>query len=250
MKTKIMIFAMMLYFSATQLYGQETYLPVLTEGKMWKLSYTYIYKNHWQDMPDAYMTIIVDGDSIVGDRTCKKLLVDYRSIVSVEHPKYTVAYEEDGKVYRLDEDGKEHLIMNMNLHYGDGVINEAQTVLKEDYVIVDGVRRKRLMVDSGVDHPNGEWLYYMVEGIGLSKDEFVYTGLIDREYYFHRLIACYDKGKCIFSAADFTKESTNVIQSIPAASTSDNSIYDLQGRKRDNIKKGEIYIQCGRKYIK
>lgn len=244
---KIMLLAIMLYFSTASVFSQDAYKSLLIDGRTWKLSYT--CRDTWEDLPDAYMVITVDGDSVVDGKTCKKLLVDYRTLVSAVYPKYIVAYEKDGKTYMIDEDGKEHLIMDMSLHEGDA-IDEVQTVLKEDYVDIDGVRRKRLMIDSGVDHIYGEYLYYMVEGVGLSKDEFVFTGLIDENIYFHRLLACYDNGKCIFSTADFYKGGTSGMTYPRIISLTDNSIYDLQGRKRSNITKGEIFIKNGKKYIK
>ncbi len=243
---KIILLAIMLYFSTATIFSQEAYKTLLTEGKVWKLSYT--YRDSKQDIPDAYMTITVDGDSIVDGKACKKLLVDYRILVSAVYPKYIVAYEKGGKLYMIDENGEDHLIMDMSLHEGDA-IDDVQTVVKEDYVDIGGIRRKRLMIDSGVDHINGEYLYYMVEGVGLSKDEFVFTGLIDENIYFHRLLACYDDGKCIFSTADFYKGGTSGMTYPRIISPTDNSIYDLQGRKRSNIIKGEIFIKNGKKYI-
>ena len=227
--------------------GCQAYQPVLAEGRMWKLSYS--YRDSRQDTPDAYMTITVDGDSIVDGKTCKKLLVDYRNLVEVVYPKYIVAYESNGRVYRIDEDGERHPVMDMSLHKGD-VFDDINVVLKEDYIVIDGVRRKRLMIDSGVDHTNGEYIYYMVEGIGLNKDEFVSLGLIDENIFFHRLIACYDYGKCIFSATDFDKEDTSGMTYHNVVLPTDNSIYDLQGRTRRDIMKGEIFIRNGKKYIK
>lgn len=106
------------------------------------------------------------------------------------------------------------------------------------------------MIDSGIDHANGEYIYYMVEGIGLSKDEFVNMGLIDDNIYFHRLIACYDNGKCIFSATDFPKEGTSGLTTALVIRQDYNALYDIQGRKWRNIKKGEFFIQNGKKYIK
>ena len=222
------------------------YMSVLAEGRQWKLSYT--YRDTWQDIPDTYMTIAVDGDTIVDGRKCKKLLVDYRNLAEVVYPQYIVAYETNGRVYRIDEGREEHLVMDMNLHQGDAV-NMVQNVLKEDTVIVDGIKRKRLMIDSGVDHPDGEYLYYLVEGIGMSKDEFVNLGLIDENIYFHRLIACYDNGKCVFSAADFLKEGTSGLNMPKVNCPQNNTMYDLQGKKRSSIKKGEIFIRNGKKYI-
>ena len=225
---------------------EHPYMPVLAEGRLWKLSYT--YRDTWQDIPDAYMTIAVAGDSIVDGKKCKKLLVDYRNLTEVVYPRYIVAYETGGRVYRIDGDREEHLVMNINLHQGDAV-DIVQTVQKEDTVIVDGIKRKRLIIDSGVDHCDGEYLYYLVEGIGMSKDEFVNLGLIDENIYFHRLIACYDNGKCVFSAADFLKEGTSGLNMPKVNCPKNDQIYDLQGRKRGSIRKGEIFIRNGKKHI-
>ena len=90
----------------------------------------------------------------------------------------------------------------------------------------------------------------MVEGIGISKDEFVNMGLTDDTIYFYRLIACYDNGKCVFSAADFPKEGTNGLNMPKVNCPKNDQIYDLQGRKRGSIRKGEIFIRNGKKYIK
>ena len=242
-----MLLAIMLFFSTANIFSQETYKSLLTEGKMWKLSYS--YRDSRQDVPDAYMTITVDGDSIVDGNTCKKLLVDYRSLAEAVYPKYIVAYESNGRVYRIDDNGESHLVMDMSLRKGD-VFNDINVVLKEDYVVIKGIRRKLLMIDSGVDHINSEYIYYMIEGVGLSNDEFVSMGLIDENTYFHRLLACYDNGQCIFSAADLDNEGTNGLTYPKAALPAENSIYDLQGRTRRTIMKGEIFIRDGGKYIK
>lgn len=227
--------------------GCQAYQPVLTEGKMWKLSYS--YRDSREDIPDAYMTITVDGDSIVDGKVCKKLLIDYRNLAEVVYPKYIVAYESNGRVYRIDKDGESHLVMDMGFHKGD-VFDDINVVLKEDYIVINGIRRKCLMIDSGIDHANGEYIYYMVEGIGLSKDEFVSLGLIDENIYFHRLLACYDNGKCIFSAADLDNKGTNGMTYPKIVLPAENSMYDLQGRTRSDIMKGEIFIINGKKYIK
>lgn len=225
----------------------QIYLPVLVNGRTWKLSYT--NRDTREDLPDTYMTITVDGDSIVDGKICKKLLVDYRTLVSAVYPQYIVAYENNGKIYRIDEEGEEYLVMDMSIHKGD-VFDGVKVVLKEDYMMIGGKRHKLLMIDSGFDHVNGEYQYYEVEGIGLSKDEFVNMGLMDENIYFHRLIACYDNGKCIFSAADFPKNETSRLTMSTIIRLKDGTMHDIHGRKCNDIIKGEIFIQNGKKYIK
>ena len=138
------------------------------------------------------------------------------------------------------------MLKNEEYNVFDGV----KVVLKEDYMMIGGKRHKWLMIDSGIDHVNGEYLYYEVEGIGLSKDEFVNMGLMDENIYFHRLIACYDNGKCIFSAADFPKNETSRLTMSPIIRLKDGTMYGIHGRKCNDIIKGEIFIQNGKKYIK
>ena len=202
---KIALLSIMLLLSAVYTFGQaQTYLPVLVDGRMWKLSYA--ENGVYQDIPNAYMTITVEGDTIVNGKNCKKLIVEHSPLIPVVYPKYIVAYEKDGKLYWIDKEGKDNLVMDMNLHELDYCDEDYLSfVVVEDFVIVDGVKRKRLVIDSGASNGKYECCYYMVEGIGLSKDEFVYTGLNGRGY-FHRMLACYDNGKCIFSALDFTKD--------------------------------------------
>lgn len=202
---KIALLSIMLLLSAVYTFGQaQTYLPVLVDGRMCKLSYA--ENGVYQDIPNAYMTITVEGDTIVNGKNCKKLIVEHSPLIPVVYPKYIVAYEKDGKLYWIDKEGKDNLVMDMNLHELDYCDEDYLSfVVVEDFVIVDGVKRKRLVIDSGASNGKYECCYYMVEGIGLSKDEFVYTGLNGRGY-FHRMLACYDNGKCIFSALDFTKD--------------------------------------------
>lgn len=278
---KVALLSIMLFLSALNTFGQEanmplptrgnagevvtndassdqTYLPVLVEGRMWKLSY--VERGVYQNIPNAYMTITVDGDSVVHGKTCKKLAVDYSRLIPVVYPKYIVAYEKDGRVYRIDEDGKEKLVMDINLHMGDLIYNKfaglneylEYIVGNEDFIIIDGVRRKRLVIRTPVENGIDECRYYMVEGIGLSKDELVDVGLngCDWNEYFHRLLACYDNGKCIFSAGDFTRDKNTGITNFPKAVDTDLGLYDLQGMKRSNITKGEIYIHNGKKLVR
>lgn len=242
--------------ATTDVSSSQTYLPVLVEGRMWKLSYA--DGNALPNIPDAYVTITVSGDSIVNGKICKKLLVDYSQSVPAVYPQYIVAYEKDGRVYKIDKDGKENLVIDINLHEGDAFSNGEFAELNEqfeyivgaeDFVIVDGVKRKRLWIDTLIDHC--EYIFYMVEGIGLNTDEFVNMGLIDADnVYFHRLLACYDNGKCIFSAEDFTRDINTGITNSPKAIDTDALLYDMQGKKRNNITKGEIYIHNGKKHIR
>lgn len=147
--------------------------------------------------------------------------------------------------------------MDMNLHRGDWIYEKTEGlddyftthyVVVEDILIVDGVRRKWLTIDSGVDCL--EYSYFMVEGIGLNMDYFVDMGLGDWSRYYHRLSACYDNGKCIFSEEDFDRDKLTGITDTPKTDGTSTPLYDMQGMKRNDIRKGEVYIQNGKKHVR
>lgn len=190
-------------------------------------------------------TVAVAGDTIVGGAVCRKLQVTY---VGAPSPAITIAArEENGPLYRVDRGGEPVLLADMSIDEGSPV--EAGSVLKADYITIDGRRLKRLTIDSGVDHGDGEWLYYVVEGIGASKDEFISSGLRhDGEY--NCIVSCHEDGRCTFRAADFAAGSTTGISRPQACRQGkDSPAYDLSGRLRNGIRPGEIYIKDGHKAV-
>lgn len=229
---------------------------MLTYGKMWKFSYTKLVKWEDEDVPDVYMTIEVVGDSIVGDKVCKKLHVDYGSTVFSKGPEFITAYEQNGRMWWIDGGGREHLVMDMGLklYESECEVPGAEwegAVYHVDTVIVDGVRYKRLWLASIVETYYGTGCYFFVEGIGISRDSFFNSGLYGgKRDCFHRMLACYDNGRCIFTETDFYKEEETGITDSKADFPAEIATYDLQGRRRSNFSKGEIFILNGKKHVK
>ena len=62
------------------------------------------------------------------------------------------------------------------------------------------------------------------------------------------LLSCYDGEKCIYQFTDKIEKVTG-IRHIRVSSSKSQTVYDLQGRRVENPKQGEIYIQNGKKYI-
>jgi hypothetical protein len=234
---KIMLLAIMLFFSTANIFSQEEYKPLLTEGKTWEVVTT---NTSPTDHEDGENHIKLYGDTIVGGHVCKVLVHTNK-----ECTWKSVLLEDDKIIYHYDESTKVFLpLMNFNLHEGDKV-GDWGCVISEDNVEVNNIAYRRLAIGNEGKVP----LAYWVEGIGASEDCWI--TLFDKhigEYSYMQ--ECCENGKCIFSAVDFPKEGTSGLTTPQVVSLKDNTLYDLQGAKRSNIMKGEIFIQNGKKYIK
>ncbi len=206
--------------------GQNNYQRILSEGKSWVCATVSAYNR--TDTIGSFC-LQVGSDTIVNNRRCTKVLFNNKLWEVVGHDSVMVAYEEDGKVYRLDSDGKIDMLLDVGLHNGES-IDDCTTVLKEYYITVNGVKRKRLMIDSGVDHTDGEWLYYVVEGIGANKDEFLESGFTHTSGQYNCIKACYENGICVFSNKDFTCEDSTGIPVIESKVNTTDKCFDLSGR--------------------
>lgn len=75
----------------------------------------------------------------------------------------------------------------------------------EDTICVNGISRKRLAINSGVDLASGEYAYCVVEGIGINKDEWMIGGGlgIANEEDYCRMLSCGENGNTVFTLDDF-----------------------------------------------
>lgn len=90
-----------------------------------------------------------------------------------------------------------------------------------------------------------------MEGIGSSRDYWYYSDI--RPIWVHNyfiMAECYDNGKLVFTQEDFHKESlpTGITQA-KGAKTNGGQMYNLLGQRINTPKKGEIYVQNGKKRI-
>ena len=186
----------------TVMSSKAAYLPVLTHGKSWEVA-CYNDKGVTE-----ILNIFVDGDTLVKDRTCKKIKIvsndDSRS------PVTAVAFEEDGKVWNV-EDGSLKLLFDINLNEGD--VAEAGCVIKSDVITVNEQDRKRLVIDSGVDGGSEiEYLYYVVEGVGINTDRFLWYTTLTGEGKYSRMLSCKENGETIFTYKDFSKNDSETLR--------------------------------------
>ncbi len=227
--------------------AQTTYKPILSNGKIWEAATINRYHNEPNEPNDTTgrFRVTVIGDTIVNDINCKK--IEIVMIGSRLELATAIAREENGKVWRINEDGSQTLLLDMSLTIGDQV--DAGYVIAEDVICVNGTQRKRLLIDSGVDSSGEDYLYYIVEGIGINKDKWIIDGGLgianDNEYC--SMTSCIEDGKVIFTSSDFGIPYSSI--STVKTDSSNEAIYDLFGRKVTTPSKGSIYIKANKKII-
>ena len=182
------------------LFGQTTFKPVLTEGKSWevaRLSHNPLDNLGTMDTINIY-TIAVSGDTTINNLTCKKMVIVPKD--SQESSKTAVAYEENGKMWNVSEDGELELLFDIGLHQYESFLDGY--VLSEDFVRVNGVSRKRINIS--VDYDDVDYDYYVVEGIG-ANNNFLLRGHIG-DIGPCVMLSCSENGEIIFTTDDFTKD--------------------------------------------
>ena len=164
MKTKGLMLTLLVLLPSLS-FGQEIYRAFLEEGKVWAYHY-------YNDMTgkDFYETIKVDGDTIIGG-------MSYKKIVDVATGNYRYGMREDGRkvycIYANYESNGEKLIYDFGLNVGDTfklydadeTVDPASraTVVSVDTIVV-GNRAFRVMdVRPNDQLGSSNW---WVEGIG------------------------------------------------------------------------------------
>jgi hypothetical protein len=199
-KTILTLLGLLMIISASA-DAQTTFLPVLTEGKSWQVA---TYNDDPNNIIKVY-SVSVGGDTIVNNLTCKKIdVVPKDSHMTTASP---VAYEENGKVWKVEENGQMVLIFDVGLHLNEQFSGVAH-VVGEDTICVNGVSRKRLKIDSGCDCIN--YMYYVVEGIGISLDECVMYLGVGNGSHPCRMVSCSENGETIFTYEDFMAPATAI----------------------------------------
>lgn len=218
----------------------QTYMPVLSENKVWRYATVNRYE---RSDTTGYYNVTVSGDTIVNHFVCKKILVQNENGL---YPCQTfVAYEDGGKVYKVKDDDFT-LLFDIGLQRGDYIDNLAQVVAVNETTL-NGMRRKIIVVDSMVDHSGGECYYYIIEGIGVSKDEFIPNFNLGNDDEFCALVSCKDGGFVI--SEESLRNIVTCVKSPTITNRKDNAYYDLNGIKTGNPQKGKLYICNGKKII-
>ena len=221
----------------------QTYKPILTEGKVWKLRTVNAM------MGNRDFTVLVLGDSIIEGKNYKKLVIAYGS--DSDKKKWCVpACEEGGKLYAyLESEGGEQplLLLDFTMHKGDKTLG-GREVTGEDYTYVGGEKVRRIKFEGpAVNGMEPVW----VEGVGANVDIFYsLIALPTNGYSGTYMIECRDNGKLIYSKDDFVKGWDANGISLPTVKKADGSaVYSISGSRLSAPQKGEVYIQNGKKRV-
>lgn len=202
MKKIILTLLGLLIMTSASAASQTTFMPVLSEGKSWEVAtVSWDYENFPNSNDTTgYYTVSVCGDTIVNNLACKKIEIVANN--NSQSSRTAIAYEEDGKVWNVREDGELVLIFDIGLHESDLI--DPGHVLQEDYISVKGINRKRLLIDSGID--SDDYCYYVVEGIGISTDEWIPNLGVGFENEYAIMLSCKENGEIVFTREDFSKQ--------------------------------------------
>ena len=160
--------------------GQDGTLPMLEDGRIWKNmslhpgmhpEYTNLYGMPCEGNPHTY---IIDGDSVINGKTYKKFLQDGSPIGIFMRQEGARIYKYPSEVMIPSEDGlipQEELAYDFSLQERDTIyypyLFDGLVVAHVDTVMVDGISRRRLTMNTGVEENDIETLADIwVEGIG------------------------------------------------------------------------------------
>ena len=218
----------------------QTYMPVLSEGKVWRYATVNRYE---RTDTTGYYKVTVSGDTIVNHFVCKKILVQNENGL---YPCQTfVSYEDGGKVYKVKDDDFT-LLFDIGMQKGDYIDNLAQ-VVAESETVINGIRRRVIAIDSMVDHSGEECYYFIIEGVGVNKDEFIPNFNLGNDDEFCTLVSCTDDGTII--SEESLRNIETGIKTPTFTNGKDNVYYDLNGIKIHNPQKGKLYICNGKKFV-
>ena len=238
--------------------AQNTSSPTVVEGRVWNVvSIIPVEPPESDNIPGYYKdirgrwgigihhTYMLNGDTIMGGVTYKKLFLDGRFVSGLR--------EEEGCIYECYwDDCSEVLSFDFRLQAGEIFKNEnsdlSQMEVKRVSVFNFAGKNHRCMdmwaYDEGPDIIDG-LVDYWIEGVGCMggpHSPFWWEGTTGS-----MLLSCYDGDECIFAAEDLN-HITSIHPAFAETSSNRQEIYDLQGRKVTMLQRNGLYIRDGKKF--
>ncbi len=217
------------------------YKDVLTDGTKWECMA--VSKNTPNSM--STYTIEVMGDTTIQNRVCKK-------VCSQDCHVKRVMFEEGRKLYIINADNEPEVVLDFNLQHNDQ-LNDVSYVLDVQSIDNQGRSYRTITIDTGLECSSylaadtAPWNYTLIEGIGVSKDEHLYCHrFLQEESTVSYLLRCWKNGTLVYQVP-FYDTMTHIT---PAASEQSTAIYDLQGRRLQNVPYKGLYISGDQKMIK
>lgn len=239
------------------------YIPLVKEGAVWRYDMRYQTGD-----TQSNITFWFEGDTIIEQEKYKSLYLQ----VIFTYPEYRVtrgfhsAWQEQGKkVYVWNGYlNRKELYYDFSLKKDDAMPNiydepedAIGTVTDEDTIEVNGIKRRRLVVNYEYEERGRQQVAkaYWVEGIGsshaLSSPVAFAPGGYDYFEYF-------ENGTCLFTRENFylprngagTASGISSCYSENMGKTHSEDCFDLQGRRLKGEPKRGVYIKDGKKYCR
>lgn len=249
----------------------QHYRTVMPDGRVWK-GVAVSFVGLEGDYVETEFSVAVAGDTVVADRTVRKLAYTYKLPGDdSQHTNIVLAFEDNGQVYLYDNDRYGYVfvgepgnvvweswadfkIFDMGYVVGDndnGCGCDTR-VTAADTVTVRGVSRRRLTVDKR-SYDGRFTRTYWVDGIGASvlyDAELAYDLPTNYSAFNYMYVThCYDNGQLVFSAADYAAPATSICGARADEAVRHTAIYDLSGRPVASPAAGGVYIRDGRKMV-
>ena len=192
---------------------------------------------------DTYK-IYVKGDTIIANRQC-------RLVYSPKCNTQMAMFEEGRKVYVVNSDDNPEVLLDFGLQEGDR-LNEVENAVSIDTQENQGHDYKIITIDTGLDcysyfvGDTEPWNYYLIEGIGVNKDEhLVGHHFLNEEHTFSYLLRCWKNDRLVYQ----TPGCETITGISGMRTTAQPHIYDIQGRRMNAIPQKGIYINGNKKII-
>lgn len=218
-----------------------SYQEMLTEGTVWECLAVSTEKHG----ATGTYTIQVIGDTIVGNRLCKQ-------IYSPEYDRRMTVFEEGCKMYVVNSEDTPDVLLDFGLQLHD-IIGGLDCVVRVETQKNQGYPYKTITIDTAADcisyfaGDTEPWNYYLIEGIGANKDEYLRGHFLSEPQTFSYLLRCWKNGVLVYQAPGYE---VNGIKEVNSTKVRPNDqLYDLQGRRLNVLPHKGIFISGNRKVV-
>ena len=188
-KTTLCLFGLLAPFANLAANGQETYRPMLKDGRVWNCIEVYLGEEKNDTVTREYR---IEQTSEIDGHLCYNLCLGNK--------QFGTYYEEGPKVFHYTANGWE-LLFDFSLSPGDAVPNIGGfTVDEAKTIVMKGVSRRCVCFPlTTVDGTQLCW----IEGIGSSVSGPYSPNMVSGSLLSEKLLSVYDGDVCVFDADDF-----------------------------------------------
>lgn len=209
------------------------YKDMLTDGTKWECM---AVSKESSEAARTY-TIELKGDTLIGNRKCKQVYFSDGNV-------HKIIFEEGRKLYMVNADNVPEVVLDFGMKKGDA-LDEVAYVLDVSTMQNQGHSYRTSTIETGLEcnsyfvGDTEPWLYTLIEGIGVSKDEHLGTHRVLGDDSISYLLRCWKDGALVYQSP-FYEMVTGIRQTTTESGI---AIYDLQGhRLKNRLQKGIVII--------